>query len=177
MRLAALIVLGASAAVAGPNAGVFGIVARDSRKLEESGGYGAEARFGWPIVDALTFETAAGFTRSEPQSWLFHLSVGPKVAPLGDAGVSPYVRVNAGIGARTPARTLVCPDGVPGSECNPNPGFDANWAFPLGAAAGTDIRIVRGWRISAELGWRRFYFEGDEARRDVRGLWLGLSFR
>jgi hypothetical protein len=40
---------------------------------------------------------------------------------------------------------------------------------------GLDFWLARGFRISAELGWRRYFFEGGQFPRDLRGLWLGFS--
>lgn len=148
---------------------------QDRRPFQAGGAYGAEARVGWALIDAVALEASAGFTRSEPQSWLIHFSVGPKLALFADAPLSPYVRANVGVGAESPFEQMACPSAV-GSPC-PQQTFVGNWAVAAAGAAGADFQLVRGWSLSAELGWRRFFFDGGRSSRDVRGLWLGFSFR
>jgi hypothetical protein len=176
MRIATLLFLAADAAMAsGPTASLFGALTEDRRVLQSGGAYGAEARVGWALIDAVALEASAGFTRSEPQSWLLHLSVGPKLALFSDALVSPYVRANAGVGAESPSDQMACPAAV-GAPC-PEQRFVGNWTVTAAGAAGADFQLVRGWSLSAELGWRRFFFDAGRSSRDVRGLWLGFSFR
>jgi hypothetical protein len=157
MRFAWFVLLAASAATAsGPTAALFGVVAEDRRPFEASSGYGAEGRFGWALIDAVAFEAAAGFTRSTPQSWLLHFSAGPRLAFFSDAPVSPYVRANVGVGARTPPAPVACPSAF-GSQCPPPRAVDADWTLAAGTAGGAEIpgraRLarLRGARLAAIL--------------------------
>jgi hypothetical protein len=176
LPLAALVMLTAGSAAAGPAGGLFGIVAVDSRPFEQRAGYGAEARFGWGVADAVALETSLGVARSAANSWLVHLGVGPKLALFADAPFSPYVRANAGLGVRTPWADIAGCQAASGPVCPPTNDFDTEWAFSAAAGLGLGFRVVDILRVSGELGWRRYFFEGRQFPRDLRGLWLGLSF-
>jgi hypothetical protein len=172
VRFGVLILLAAGGASAsGPTAALFGAVTEDRGPFAAGGAYGAEGRLGWSFVDSVTFEAAAGFTRSQPQSWLLHVSLGPKLAFFTASPVSPYLRGNVGIGGRTPSELVTCA----GSSC-PAP-RSADWTVAAAGAAGADFELGRRLRAAAEIGWRRFFFEDGRFPRDVRGLWLGFSFR